>query len=606
MQIVTTLVITLILFSILYIAGTAGRQCEGFGSTAIGFTLYLGLLELFGSVFVALRLQKIYFIAIAIAILVLLLVFGLKKEKLIDKLRDNLKECAIGILVTMVLIVITFLLYRSDADDSFYVSNAALFQNSSILNPYDSSFGNTLLGTVPMYDFQVWESLVAIVSSLFHVEAVSMMHTFLLPVLLIASASGYLFLGEVLFDDRKKANIFYMLLSVFHLFGGYAVYSEGSFLLSRLWQGKAVYLTVVLPVMIGTILKQYKKYDKYFWVKLSLCMLAGMALNPTSLYVMGFQMLFLVVVVSCIEQKAGKLLHIIPAVGIVVCYTLLIYMRTSAFSGQIEAASNTEATFVIDTFKNFWGIGWPYFVLYLISIIVILISGTMAAKIYMVFTPMAMALTIWNPYLGRLVAENITKVPSYWRVFWLIPAGISICYAIVLLYDKIKIVKIRYLILIAGLAAVIIPGKWMFSKENLFIAAENTEKLPVETVTFGASILKENRHPVVLGCEDFATTLRQKYCNIELIYSRYQYILDLFYYRNKEEEANERIEMKLFADGEKEDFQGIDAILQKYDVDYIILKANAEKETEYLLNAGWSICEETDNYILLQSFREEK
>lgn len=594
-------IICLFLIGLLYTIGSGTNSPRKYGNIAFGFIIYSGFLELFGFSFVAFHLHKIGFICISGIIAVLLLIYKLKQKKLSHNIFFDMKSCWIGALVTAIIIAITFVLYRSDADDSFYVSNAALFQNSNLLNMYDSSFGNKSLGTVPMYDFQVWESLIAVVSSLFRVDAVSMMHTYLLPVLLIASASGYLYLGEVLFEDKWKANLFYLFLSVFHLFGGYAVYSEGSFLLSRLWQGKAVYLTVILPVMSGIILSQYKTKDENLWFKLSLCILAGMALNPTSLFILGFQMLFLVVIAACKERKFKWILHIIPSACIIVFFTVMIYLRTSAFAGQIEASSNTSATFVLDTFMKFWGEGRLYLVLYGAAVVLILLWGNVSAKLYMVFSPLAMALSIWNPYLGRLVAENVTKVPSYWRVFWLLPVGISLSYVIVLIHQKIQQKKfISYIVLLLGFLAVSFPGKWMFSQANGFLVAKNAEKLPEEVISFGESIIEEKEYPIVLGCDDFSTTLRQKFTQIELISSRYQYILDLFYYRNEETEANERIQMMLFANGSLDNFEGIETVLNKYQVDYIILKSDAIKEIEFLTEMGWVTCKNSSNYVMLE------
>lgn len=320
------LIISWILFTVIVLAVTfaIGSVIKSYGISdlntyeyiAVGFVGLIGLIEFFGWYFVAFQWKRNWFAVLVLGIPLCFLIPAVRRKTLSRRSKCRFDRTMILVLaVTAFLILITMAVYRSDADDSFYVSNVALFADSDRLNPYDSSFGIEELGTVPMYDFQIWEAFMAVLCRVFRVEAVTMMHTVCLPVLLILSASAYLLLGRVVTKgDSGKAALFYVLITAFHLFGGYAVYSEGSFLLSRLWQGKAVYLNIVLPVMTALILQNVEKRRHFLWLELLICMSAGIALNPTSMYVMGFQLLFMLIVISCIQRKAGYLLHSIPAV----------------------------------------------------------------------------------------------------------------------------------------------------------------------------------------------------------------------------------------------------------------------------------------------------
>lgn len=62
------------------------------------------------------------------------------------------------VLLALLMIFLSEYFYKPDADDAFYVSNVNLFLHSDRINQYDSSFGISSLGTVPMYDFQIWET----------------------------------------------------------------------------------------------------------------------------------------------------------------------------------------------------------------------------------------------------------------------------------------------------------------------------------------------------------------------------------------------------------------------------------------------------------------
>lgn len=603
LYIIKAILLNVFLIGSAYAFGKVVTRKRAVNNIAIGFCAYLGILELLSFWTVAFSKEKIYFIFIAVLLYIAFLVvsFVMKKEKI--DIKRVFSENFVWIALTFVLIILVSLLYRSDADDSFYVSNAMLFQNSNILNLYDSSFGNDELGTVPMYDFQIWESLVAVIASAFSLEAVSVMHIFMLPVLLVLSASAYLFLGSILIDtnDMRKSTLFYIFITIFHLFGGYAAYSEGSFLLSRQWQGKAVYLTIVLPVMVAILLKSIKEDNKLLWCYTAICMLAGMALNPTSLYVLGFEVLFMVIAIAICKKRLSYILNIIPSGIVAVSFTIMIYLRTSQYGGQIEAASNTDKSFIFDTFKSFWGTGGLYLVLYLLSIAIILWKGSKEAKVYSVFVPVLLLLFIWNPYLGRIIAEKVTKVPSYWRVFWLIPVGTSVAYAGTLLIANFRSKWGRYICFCGIAFCICFSGKWMFSKSNGFVSAKNYERIPDDSIEFGKIITEDKSKAIVLGGDSFSTTLRQKYSDIELIYSRYQYLLDLYLYRGKEEEFQDRVRMMDFINGHLTEYSDMKYLLDKYKVDYIIIAKAQEKEQFFLIETGeWDVKESSERNILFE------
>ncbi len=602
------MLILFLLFSF-YTMGRSLAPHGGIPCLAIGFVLFLGLTQLLTFWMVTFSLPRICFSLLAAVIYLLLMIPGLCKISLPRlnqplSLRKQLARHGLWIGITLLMILLVLFFYRPDADDSFYVSNAALFQQASRLNPYDSSFGIPGLGTVPMYDFQIWEALVSVLSNLFHLEAVSVMHLYLLPVLLTVSASAYLFLGQSLLGrNQKAAPFFYFFLSLFHLWGGYAVYSEGSFLLSRLWQGKSLYLTVILPLMTGLLLGCLKKNHRLLWGQLAICILAGMALNPTSLYVLGFQLFFLMLILALYRKQASFLLHMLPSLLLVVFFTLLIYLRTRRFSGQIEAASQADGAFVTNTFLNFLGEGKFYLIFYLLSLGIILWKGNRQSKIYAVFLPLALFLGIWNPLTGAFIARWVTKVPSYWRVFWLLPLGPSIAYAGCLMEEEYRsCLRLRILSILAACLALILPGKWMFSSSNGFLTAKNTERLPQESLILGQEMVTESTQPLVLACDALATTLRQKYLDLSLVYSRPQYILDLFQYRGEENQAAWRTRLMEFSNGRLTDYQGITDLLSYYQVDYVILSRQEEAETSYLLDSGqWSLRSQQGSYLLLQA-----
>lgn len=601
---------------IMYMTGSGisklfGLQTLKLERLSIGFVFQLAMIQLFGWFFMAFNWSMMAFSVqvLFISLVGVLLGFYGQAYKSSEPQKFD-KTFILGMGLLLLQIALTLVMYRSDADDSFYVSNVTLFQNSSVLNAYDSSFGITDLGTVPMYDFETWEAYAAVLGNVFRIEGVTLMHFVMVPWLLVISASAYLLLGRVLFEgDQSKSNYFYVLLSVFHLMGGNAVFSQGSFLLSRIWQGKAVYLHVVLPVMMVVLLncikdrnedseQVSKKIERYLFILLFACILAGMSLNPTSLYVLGFQLAAMLAAVAINKRKVKLLLHSLPALFTVVFFTLLIYFRASRFTGQIEAASGAGENFVFTVFKNFFGSGLVYFLLYILAVIIVLAIGNARAKIAFVFTPLLLFVGVWNPIAGKVVAETLTKVPSYWRVFWLVPVGLAISYAVIAVSDRFKF---RAIGILAGCLLIIVPGTWMFSKENHFVRAENVERLPKEVMRFGPQAIDQKDRPVILSSNDLSTTFRQKYEQIELVFSRHQYILDLFSYRGQEEEGAERTQLMSFSNGHIEDEGKIAELLGKYAIDYVILKRDYANSCQLVERLNWVVMDESDDYIMYRA-----
>ena len=211
-----------------------------------------------------------------------------------------------------------------------------------------------------------------------------------------------------------------------------------------------------------------------------------------------------------------------------------------------------------------------------------------------------MLIFIWNPITGKFVAENITKVSTYWRVFWLIPFSYGIITAILLILDKIKNLKLKYAFVCACIVVICLTGKWIVSADNSFRKVENVYKLPQDAIAFGQIISQDENNRTLVAKNGINTTIRQKYSNIKLIFSRYQYMLDLLQYRGKEEEAQERIDLQDIIDGNEEKINLLQNLLEKYRVGWIIIDKDKNNIINEILNLEYKIVETSDESYLLK------
>ena len=85
------------------------------------------------------------------------------------------------------------------------------------------------------------------------------MHT-ILPVFLIPV--HYIVIYQIgKFISQRYAYHFVLLYSVFNLFSAYSGYSQGAFLLYRIWQGKSGVINIIVPILILTFLYICDKKD---------------------------------------------------------------------------------------------------------------------------------------------------------------------------------------------------------------------------------------------------------------------------------------------------------------------------------------------------------
>ena len=104
-----------------------------------------------------------------------------------------------------------------------------------------------------------YEVLMSFIVRLFHVNTAFFMHT-ILPVFLIPV--HYIVIYQIgKFISQRYAYHFVLLYSVFNLFSAYSGYSQGAFLLYRIWQGKSGVINIIVPILILTFLYICDKKD---------------------------------------------------------------------------------------------------------------------------------------------------------------------------------------------------------------------------------------------------------------------------------------------------------------------------------------------------------
>lgn len=141
-----------------------------------------------------------------------------------------------------------------------------------------------------------WAMFVAMNAKLSGIAPAVISHTYL-PFFLILICYGlYLLIGRELFrGDWEKTFLFLLFLSVIHLSGYTSTHTLASMLLLRIWQGKAICASFMLPLLFYLFYQMMKKDYQRSWILLlyvastGACLLSGIGIVtvPVVLFVYG-------------------------------------------------------------------------------------------------------------------------------------------------------------------------------------------------------------------------------------------------------------------------------------------------------------------------------
>mgnify|MGYP000000514855 FL=1 len=148
-----------------------------------------------------------------------------------------------------------------DLDDAYYLGIASDAYQTGKMYQYSPYTGgeNDLLSQV-RYFMSGYEMYVAAIGTLMGVHPTIIFHSILPVVHLLLIYMAYLQIADVLFENQKKQKwIFMMFVAISYLFGYVSIYTSSTFVMVRLWQGKAMLAGFIIPLMIGMAMHFMKK-----------------------------------------------------------------------------------------------------------------------------------------------------------------------------------------------------------------------------------------------------------------------------------------------------------------------------------------------------------
>lgn len=210
-----------------------------------------------------------------------------------------------------------------DEDDARFVVNALeAFDHDSMLliNPATGEYVGTWVGELAKDVPSPWTFYIALIAKILNVHPTIIAHT-ILPGILVAMAYGcYWLMAERIFKKNfSYCCMFVLIIAVINMHFTNSEQTQAVFLLTRIWQGKAVVAGVMLPFLCYLMMLLYhlktKKYIYYlvFLTDIACCLLSGMGIFLSAI-VIGSLGLYIAIIQKKLDVLLKVALSCIPTI----------------------------------------------------------------------------------------------------------------------------------------------------------------------------------------------------------------------------------------------------------------------------------------------------
>ncbi len=204
-------------------------------------------------------------------------------------------------LLCLMQIALVVILWHGDADDNYFLGIANTSLSTNTLFQFDAYTGQKAAAFPLRYVFSPFPVFLGSLSELTGIHPTILAHT-ILPIVFILLA--YIIvrdIAECIWDNEDRAMLFCFVMAFLNFFGNYSIYTTSSFLLFRIWQGKAIVASVILPLLILWFLNEDRRGIREFCLLLVI-VLAGCGVSSMGI-VLQLLLLFAFGVVAVFRKK---------------------------------------------------------------------------------------------------------------------------------------------------------------------------------------------------------------------------------------------------------------------------------------------------------------
>ncbi|MCQ2530198.1 MAG: DUF6077 domain-containing protein [Lachnospiraceae bacterium] len=385
-----------------------------------------------------------------------------------------------------------------NVDDNFYIAESVTILSRNHLLDVVPSGG--MAGSVfpATYQLVSWEILIAALSKLFCLDAAVLCHS-VLPALLVPLHYLSLYLvGREL--GRKKLPFFMLFAVLLNLVCGPSTYGQGAFLTLRIWQGKAVFVNILLPLLLFIFIRlvKTKKVNVRNIFFLFTILLASQATTTVGTYLAPVLYAAYAIAFLIITGKWKEFFKLfIPAAGIApfVFWKLALLIQAGSLSSLSEGSGVFSKSFY-EIITRYYGWNFvPFLLILAIIILAIKFKGQKENPLRFFFLIASAFLIVLfiNPFTMPYVERFVTGVGVYWRVFWLLQPVIVISAGFAVLTDIPKKHLVKVLLLLFISSVLLLSGRSIFKDEDMVKRAANKYKISETTISIADAIEEDIR-----------------------------------------------------------------------------------------------------------------
>ena len=502
-------------------------------------------------------------------------------ETLVAKNADAEPSFAFFIKLSLIVCVLYLCTSIPDSDDSLFLNFAIGAKNSAgPIYTSDTMLGIEGLGFIKStYKLESYQLLTAVVSDLTGLSVLTTAHTVLPLILCVWALSVLILLHRMLLPDMYRQTAVIHLTLLLSLDGSLQSYGYHGFF--RFFQGKAVFLVVVLPIIaVLTLLCFRSRSYLPVWL-LAIFNVIAIGFTANAIYVAP--LCSLVIALACFttdRDNRWKIFRLLITVLFPMLLAVFLLLYDPPFGSQFTD-SGTLGGVIWALFPSSFALLFFLCSLFILLCVVALSNAFRIVSIYALF----LLVLVLNPLLWPLYGEYVTGHINY-RLFWVLPFPLILAITAGLLLrmkNRVLTTLVVAFIVIPLFAKTSIlrkiefgPGLHKVPELNLAVAnkvvsfsGQGTLLLAPEEIAWIVTTI-ESAPYVVEGREIYSPQRKSNFLQDEL---RARAELFRIWNQANDTELNES------------NIQEVDSLFESVAVEYLLAKANSNSHQLFLANS---------------------
>jgi len=427
---------------------------------------------------------------------------------------------------------VTLIANRPDADDAFYQSIPAtllrLPTQPVLLHDTIYRLANLPI-QLPVYRMHSYEVLIGVLVRITGVQPAVIAYLLLPPLFAMLCVVAWTQLLRLLAPKQWASTLIVLFLCVLML--GEAHHSYGNFAFVRMFQGKAILASFIVPCIICMAIEYSRHGTARNWIALFASQIAAIGITSTGLFVapvaVGLALLGAWSPNAVSTRRlilgvfASSYLFVVAAALASITHGGNDFVSAEAMPPMLpwlgENLGSWSTALLLTTLLACWAFA----------------EGRAQSRLLLT-SALCFLLAVLNPYTCRFVADHFTGTSTYWRLFWALPAPFMLAILLgnlarLAARAKPRALALAMCLLLAAGFAVLFQHAETLRKGNFVGLGIPGLKVPAVEYSLAKNIAATTpENTTILAAEPVATWLSTFVVHPQLLASRGMYLTGTF------------------------------------------------------------------------------